>query len=580
MYLYNGRPTPLDEERWEELYSFFAPRDPGRRFSSDRPAGILEPAARIRRPSPYINAAVTSKQFTNENAPDASTPVMNGLGTPSKALGTSQADGQLQFPSPSDTQGEDPSQQAYSNENPEKHGGITETNQTVRGLSAQDWPPGMKGYAAAVACLSSTTIGAVTGIHSGLTPMTQDDVQDNDIWVALGSTWCFLGMALSTVLFWPLPSLHGRKPYILGGLAMALVLLIPQSLEMASEHPYGIEWRKEALLVTRGVMGACLGIAGMNFYSTLLELFGTSITTSYQPRAAKDGDTRRPGDGMGVWLGFYSWSWISSLSLGFANGEVIANYCPPVWRLFASIGLLFLTLVLNVLVPDSRSTPYRRAATEGRARPAGLTEPLVGEAMPRRVWKGLSLGAREVYNGALVSLEMLRQPRFLVLTLYTGWVYALVVLTMLSLASLSSSYSSASDHGGYVVFVMAAGAFISMPFHKGNPFTRSGYGHGDSGEASGEEIVRTSHSARRVAIIVPLPLCALGYSIASGGPPTSLSWPIALSGFIGFLSCLAVSECIALVLEASDVSDLKPSARSPSARHQDFTKDKPTNESD
>lgn len=573
MYLYNGRPTSPTEGQWEEPCSLYASRNPGHGARSERPAWILEQAAQARLPSPYFNASVTSKRVTRGNVTDWSTqPNTNGLSARSKASGTSRAGRQLRFSSPADTQGGDPSQQGYSNKSLEKHNVKEKTYQSVRGSSAQEWPARMKGYAAAVACLSTTTVGAVTGIYSGLSPMAHEDARDEDIWVALGNTWCFLGMALSTFLFWPLPSLHGRKPYILGGLATALVLLMIQSTMMAAESPHGIGGQREVFSIAWGVIGACFGVAGMNFYSTLLDLFGTSITTSHQPHAAKDDDTRRTRNGVGVWQGLYSWSWISSLSLGFGIGEVIANYRPPVWRLHASTGLVFFTLVLNVLVPGTRRPSSKRAVTESRAGAAGPTESLIGEMMFRRVWKGLILGAQEVYHGALVSLEMLRQPGFLTLTLYAGWVYALAALTMLSLASLSSRYSLASHHSGYVVFVMAAGAFISVPFHKGNPLTRPRYRDGAPGVVTGEEAARASYSVRRVAIFVPLPLCAMGNAIASGGPPTSLSWAIALSGFIGFLSCLAVSECIALVLGAFDIS--------PSAIPRGFTKDEPVSGSD
>ncbi|KAL2113664.1 hypothetical protein VUR80DRAFT_2886 [Thermomyces stellatus] len=305
---------------------------------------------------------------------------------------------------------------------------------------------------------------------------------------------------------------------------------------------------------------ACLGCASINLHSILLDLFGASVTPSYQPGPTNHDDSRRRNGGMGLWLVLYSWSWIASSSLGCGIGEAVSNYHPPVWGFHVAIGLLPLALVLNALVPDPRNDPSRKPVAETGTASSGSTTPQAGEVMLHRVQKGPSCWGQKVYHGVLLSLEMLRQPGFLVLSLYAGWIYTLVVLTMLSLVSLSSSYSLACDHGGYVVFVMAAGALISVPLHKGNPFPGSRYRAGNSSLVTVKELARSSPTARRVAIIVPLPLCAIAYAMASGSPPTSLSWPMALAESIGFSSCPTVSEYIPLILEAFDM-DLTPDAK-------------------
>lgn len=163
---------------------------------------------------------------------------------------------------------------------------------------------------------------------------------------------------------------------------------------------------------------------------------------------------------------------------------------------------------------------------------------------------------QEVYHGVLLCLEMLRQPEFLVLAVYTGWVYAQVVLTTIFLASLLGVCSVESVHLRYAVLVVAAGALASIPFQMGNASSRSRYRLDGSRGTEGELLVLTLHSVRRAAFTLLLPLFSMGYTITSDGPPTPIAWPIALAGCIGFLGCLTVSERSTLILETFDLSDL------------------------
>lgn len=238
---------------------------------------------------------------------------------------------------------------------------------------------------AVVACISTAAIGAVTGMCFGFTSKSQDHLSGEDGWVPLGNVWCFLGMALSTFFCWPLPLLHGRKPYILGGLAMSLVLVVPQATAVSAGRLEDVEGWRTALLVARAVMGACLALASMNFYSTLMDLFGASIASSHRSESTEDGGLRRRRDGMGIWLGIYTWSWIASVPLGFGIGEVVADHRPPTWGFYPSILLIFVVLVFNVLPPDARGVPYRRAVAGTRTHAAASVEPQFGEAMLHRV---------------------------------------------------------------------------------------------------------------------------------------------------------------------------------------------------
>ena len=55
-----------------------------------------------------------------------------------------------------------------------------------------------------------------------------------------------------------------------------------------------------------------------------------------------------------------------------------------------------------------------------------------------------------------------------------------------------------------------------------------------------------------------LPFAGLAYTLSSGGPKTTWFLPTFFAGVIGFLSCLAISECNGLIMETYDTSDLQP----------------------
>jgi hypothetical protein len=51
--------------------------------------------------------------------------------------------------------------------------------------------------------------------------------------------------------------------------------------------------------------------------------------------------------------------------------------------------------------------------------------------MMHRVQTGPTWFGQEVYHGVLLTADMLRQPGFLVMVLYTAWTYAQVVLVII-----------------------------------------------------------------------------------------------------------------------------------------------------
>jgi hypothetical protein len=426
---------------------------------------------------------------------------------------------------------------------------------------ARDWSPLRKRFIATVACLSTALIGAVLGIYAGIVPSIQYYIIDNAHVIVHGNTGCFLGLALPTFFCWPLPLLHGRKPYILGSMVVAMPLLFPQAISVSSQRLENTGPWRAMLLASRALMGASLGFASMNFHSILTDLFGASLmSTNPHQEVADICDARRHGGGMGVWLGIWTWCWIGSLGIGFLIGAVLIDYYPPVWGFYVSIMLVAAVLFLNVICPEVRRSAYRRSIAEVRSGEDISRRIARGEIMMHRVKTGPRWWGEEVYHGILLCGEMLRQPGFFVVAVYSGWIYAQVVLLILLLGSLASNlYRFYATGVGLLVACLSLGALLAVPFQKANLFSRSRQAQLDTNRATLEnKVAWTSHLVRRLIFTTMLPICGVCYACLSYGPPLPIAAPTIFATLVGFLSCLAISECNGLMMETFDTSDLSP----------------------
>ncbi|KJZ76320.1 hypothetical protein HIM_04402 [Hirsutella minnesotensis 3608] len=425
--------------------------------------------------------------------------------------------------------------------------------------TARDWSPIRKRFVAAVACISTALIGVILGIYAGLVPSIQYYIIDQSHATVHGNTGCFLGLALPTFFLWPLPLLHGRKPYILSSLVLAMPLLFPQALAVNSQRLTSTQSWRYMLLASRTLMGVALGFASMNFHSILLDLFGASLMSVNPHQEVVDRyDARRHGGGMGVWLGIWTWCWIGSIGVGFLVGACIIDSYPPAWGFYVSIIILAVVLFLNVLCPEVRRSAFRRSIAEVRTGSDISRRIARGEVMMHRVKTGPKWWGQEVYHGIALSLEMLRQPGFVVLTIYAAWIYAQVVLIIVLLGSLTSRlYQLRSPKVGILVASMALGACLAIPFQKANVFSRSRQAQMNSNLATlNRRVAWSSHLVRRTIFTLLLPLAGICYAAVSSGPPMHISVPTLFSSVVGFLSCLAIAECNGLVMETFDCSDL------------------------
>ena len=296
---------------------------------------------------------------------------------------------------------------------------------------ARDWSTGRKRFVASVTCITTALMGLVIGIYAGEVPAIQYALADEHHYTILGNVVFFIGLAATTSLLWPLPLLHGRKPYTLAALIILLPLQFPQALAVdASRSPYVSSYRVGVLL-PRALSGLVMGLANINFKTTLLDLFGASLQSSNpHQEMVNENDVRRHGGGIGVWLGIWTWCSIMSIGVGFLIGAGIINGLNVSWGFWITIILNAAVLLLNVVTPEVRRSPYRRSMAEVRTGTDISRRVARGEIKMHLESTGPKYWYEEVIAGYILNARMLKQPGFLVLALYQGWIYGQVVMVI------------------------------------------------------------------------------------------------------------------------------------------------------
>ena len=296
---------------------------------------------------------------------------------------------------------------------------------------ARDWTTPRKRFVASVTCITTAFMGVIIGIYAGEVPAIQYAIADEHHYTILGNVLFFLGLAITTALFYPLPLLHGRKPYTLAALAILLPLQFPQALAINSQRDPNVRTYRIGLLLPRIIAGIVMGFANINFITTLMDLFGASLQSGNPHQETVNvNDVRRHGGGMGVWLGIWTWCAIGSIGIGFLIGAGIISGLDVSWGFWITIIVNAAVLVLNILSPEVRRSAYRRSMAEVRS----------GGEVSRRVARGeikMHLQAtgpiwwwEEVFAGHVLAIRMLLQPGFAILSFYLGWIYGQVVLVI------------------------------------------------------------------------------------------------------------------------------------------------------
>ncbi|KAJ9605900.1 hypothetical protein H2200_009749 [Cladophialophora chaetospira] len=425
---------------------------------------------------------------------------------------------------------------------------------------ARNWPTSRKRFAAWMSCINAACIGILIGIYAGEVPAVQYVIVDIHRQVILGNVLLYIGLALSTLLFWPLPLLHGRKPYTLVALALALCLQIPQGIMVISFRDPSVQRYRVVLLLSRGASGFVLGFANINNFATLLDVFGASMQSDESHELGSPYDVRRHGGGMGLWLAVWSSCSVASISIGFLLGALIINGTSVDWGFWVSSLLLMFVTFLNVIAPEVRRSAFRRTIAEVTGEGGSFSRVARGEIKLHLTGNGPYWWGEEILAGIRLSWRMVQQPGFLVLSIYCAWVYAQFILVIMLLGALASTEYRFHPYGvGLCVFALALGSALAVPFQTGSWFSRSRYHPPRTDSMTFQKaMIWSSHTIRRVLFTLFLPLTAIAYALSSRSPPFPIAVPCVFAGLVGFGANLAIAECYALMMKTFDTSDLQP----------------------
>lgn len=225
---------------------------------------------------------------------------------------------------------------------------------------ARRWDTVRKRITAFVACFNTGVVGWTVGVYAGMVPGIQYRLADQNHTIIQGNIYLYIGLALTTFFLWPLPLLHGRRPYIIAGLAIAMPLNFPQATIVVSFRSPNTG-NEAGLMIARLFLGLFLGLVNINSFTILLDLFGASLMSKrpHQEYVVKE-DVRREGGGMGLWLGIWTWTFIASIAIGFLAGAGMIQNGRPEWGFYLTIIVLACVLILNVIAPETRRSSYRR----------------------------------------------------------------------------------------------------------------------------------------------------------------------------------------------------------------------------
>ncbi|KAI9699512.1 MAG: hypothetical protein M1820_007143 [Bogoriella megaspora] len=431
---------------------------------------------------------------------------------------------------------------------------------------ARDWSQTRKRLTALVACLNTTLLGLLIGIYAGEVPAIQYYIADQNHDVILGNVMLYLGMAVTTAVFWPMPLLHGRRRYILTSLSLVVPLQFPQAVCVQTYRSPSTPIFRTGLLVPRAFLGLALGFLNINCITILLDLFGASLQSKNpHQEIVISHDVRRHGGGLGLWLGFWVWCSIGSLAVGFCIGAGIIDQQNPAWGFYVVVILAASSLLLNVLTPETRRAQFRRSIGEFVTEEEEIRRLVArGEIKLHVSQEGPKWWTDELVAGLIMQWRMISQRGFFIMAIFTAWIYAQIVLVIVVLgALLSRKYVWRAQKVGLGVFAVAVGAFLAIPLSKANIFSRDRKkGPRTDSMTFEHNITWSSHLVRRTIFTTVLPIAGVAYTVTSVKPSMHYIAPIVFAGLIGFLTNLGITECYGLIMETYDTSDLQPGVNS------------------
>ncbi|KAI5781896.1 major facilitator superfamily domain-containing protein [Geopyxis carbonaria] len=451
-----------------------------------------------------------------------------------------------------------------------------------------EWGIWGKRFSAGVSCGVVGLIGWIIGNYFAELPDIQKHLDLNAHVASLGNSMFFLALALTSFLLWPLPLLHGRKPYLLMSISLLLPLQLPQALSLPPYTTTAQDWNRSmqpyvvCLIFFRTLSGIVLGFGFINSFSTIVDLFGPDTGACcrggvvYNTRIPMEGHNHfhqvpggESGVRIGIWLGVYTWFLTSSPGFGFLFGKITVSKTTPAWGFWIVAILGGSLLMLIILIPEvrppwtkvrltRRTSRNRRTGRSARVEKQHVERGELGLVMfgksPRWWWQ-------EVWGGLALSAKMFSQIGFMGVAIYVGWVFGHLVVVMRLLASLiMSEYKFNPSDIGLAILALPLGSLLCIPtqlslFYIVNFRHRSShimsnrnYGHSHQGK----------HPYRWALWIggVLLPISSTALSIAADGPPTHFMVPVFFAAVLYFAGTLAITECFVVLMDNFDISDL------------------------
>ena len=154
--------------------------------------------------------------------------------------------------------------------------------------------------------------------------------------------------------------------------------------------------------------------------------------------------------------------------MDFLIGAGVIDGLPVTWGFWISIILTAAVLLLIVMSPEVRRSPYRRSMVEVNTGSEISRRIARGEVMMHHYSTGPKHWWQEVAAGHVLCIRMLKQPGFVVLSLYMGWIYGQVVIVIVLLGALTSKYYMFhSQYVGLCVFRYSNRCFVSCSVSEG-----------------------------------------------------------------------------------------------------------------
>lgn len=221
---------------------------------------------------------------------------------------------------------------------------------------ALQWRRQHRNMCALAACVNTALVGLIVGVYSGEVPSLQFHFVDHPHTALLGNTSFYCGLALSTLLLWPLPFRYARKPLVLLAITSTLPCLYIQAVIVSTQ--WISSGGQAAIATLKAVMGLSLGLANVNQFPTILDLCGSSLASprSHEEHIAHRND-RRIWSGAAYWLGVWTLCFFVFIPIGFLSGASLGSLGLQTgfdWAFCFLVGLCASVLVINIVLRDTR----------------------------------------------------------------------------------------------------------------------------------------------------------------------------------------------------------------------------------